>query len=407
MSRFRGCLAVLLLYRKYVLFSLVVILLSLFFANPLIRSTSLKDNYTDEDLQKYEEYRNRFRDQEFIKTATQLEETLTHILVTFVNVAYKPFVYSWLCNTKRMGVHIQVLIITADEEIAEALQNDWPQVKTVVMTNSGVEKTVLNYGEVSFERMTYLRVQIIYELLESGFNILWFEVDSFWYKNPLPKIKLNSDYDIVIVEAENGKKQEVPFGFMYLKPTVAILKLWRLFARRIYQEYKYLEPFKGSKRISKPGKDQIYFSDYMKQHQKFLKLKWLRSRHFVSGQWYDLSESEKEISSVNPWVIHNDFNVNVDTKIKTAKAYGQWFIHEDFSCNEERLDVLTNSRDFYIFYQNTRNETAIKSLYFPWWCIITTGLTSVSFMFLLYVCLWISYITFRNRFSNNRVRDLL
>jgi hypothetical protein len=29
-------------------------------------------------------------------------------LITLVNDAYLPFMYSWLCNTERMGIHKQV-----------------------------------------------------------------------------------------------------------------------------------------------------------------------------------------------------------------------------------------------------------------------------------------------------------
>lgn len=383
------------LYRTKVLFTFILVLLPGLIAVSIIRSKSPRDSYKDVDLQQYEEYRNRFKDQEFLKTAKQLEKTVTHILVTFINDAYKPFLYSWLCNTKRMGIHIEVLIITTDEEMAEALKNDWPQVKIVAMTNSGVEKTGLHYGELSFERMTYLRVQIIYELLELGLNIIWFEVDSFWYKNPLPKMKLNEDYDLAIVEADNRDEKIVPMGFMHLKPTTFILKLWRAYASRIYTEYKYSEHLDGTRRISKSGKDQVYLSEYLMQDYKFLKIKLLLSSDFLSGRWYEISESEKEMSAFDPWIIHNDFNVDINSKINTAKAYGQWFIHEDFSCDEERLDELTSSRNFYIFYQNTRNETAINSLYFPWSCLISTGLTSAFLMFLLYVCLWITFITFR------------
>ena len=30
------------------------------------------------------------------------------VLITLVNDAYLPFMYSWLCNTERMGIHKQV-----------------------------------------------------------------------------------------------------------------------------------------------------------------------------------------------------------------------------------------------------------------------------------------------------------
>ena len=96
------------------------------------------------------------------------------ILITMLNQAFLPFAFSWLCNTKYMDIHEQVLMVTTDNESYQQLQSMWPKVHTVFWQIDDSLREDLNYSHAGYLRYMMLRSGMLKELIIRNHDILLF-----------------------------------------------------------------------------------------------------------------------------------------------------------------------------------------------------------------------------------------
>ncbi|XP_071179339.1 uncharacterized protein [Mytilus edulis] len=258
------------------------------------------------------------------------------LLVTLINNAYLPFTYSWLCNTKDMNIHKQVLLITTDSESKDHLNTLWPDVKVVAISGMS-SKGDQTYSHAGYVRLMIRRTQILLKMLQNNIEIFLFEVDCLWIKNPVPTLAKNIGFDILVNPVSN-RPGIVAGGFIYMFPTRATKYLWNELNNKLTkleQRIRNLPPGRG---ISEGENDQIYLSDLVKRRVDGLKCKTLPLTEFSDGKWYSFPNKTRTAS--DPYVVNNNWVNGNQNKISRAKAWGHWFIRKDNSCDTENVKEI-------------------------------------------------------------------
>lgn len=257
------------------------------------------------------------------------------LLVTLVNGAFFPFVCSWLCNTKHMAIHSQVLILTSDIETSNKIQNLWPDVKVVAISSSSFEGDQ-EYSHAGYIRLLNFRSHIILKLLLDNIELLLFEVDAVWFYNPIPLLSTEKGYDILVSHV-SSRPDLVAGGFIYMFPTKGTKELWkRLDDRLLYLDNK-ISSMPPNKTVSDQHNDQVYLSGLVRKRFRGIKPKYLSPERFADGKWYNLSQSQRNNSQ--PIIVNNNWLIGNIIKILNAKKWGHWFIDENNLCNGNTVKI--------------------------------------------------------------------
>ena len=130
---------------------------------------------------------------EAVRKITSRDKTL---LVSFINDAFLPLAYSWLCNTEGMGIHDQILIIATDNDTRQSLNSKRPEIATVSISGYSM-KGNQTYTHAGYVRLCNKRTQILNWILQENIGIFLFEFDCLWVRNPVPVMTSFDGYDLV------------------------------------------------------------------------------------------------------------------------------------------------------------------------------------------------------------------
>jgi len=213
-------------------------------------------------------------DNDLVSVARRVSKHSGTVLVTMINDAYLSFTYSWLCNTKDMGIHKSVLIviITNDESSKRNLTRDWPEVSVVSMDMNGSIKGNQVYSHAGYVKIMVKRTEMLLAILMADIEVFLFEVDCLWFTDPTPKLKAEKGFDILVnpVATSNNKYAG---GFLYLFPTEKAKGLWRRLTEMMVDLGRKLDKMAESKYISVADNDQEYLS-------RLINERWVKSLLF-------------------------------------------------------------------------------------------------------------------------------
>ncbi|XP_052075177.1 uncharacterized protein LOC127712649 [Mytilus californianus] len=261
------------------------------------------------------------------------------VLVTVINDGFLPLAYNWLCNTKHMGVHHQVLVIATNQAAKEKLLSVSPDIKVVVLTVDKYLQKDQQYSHVGYIRLLVRRTEILLALLESRIETFLFEFDFLWLRSPLSLFKSYSGkYDMLFVHNSNRHSMvtnSVNGGFFYMFPTNTTVKLFQELYRRMQKLADRIKTWPPEKKVSEKANDQVYLNRLFSKRYGGLKALILPHTDFPDGKWYSLLESKRK--SWKPYVIHNNWIIGNDNKIARAKEWGHWFLNDssEIQCNSE------------------------------------------------------------------------
>lgn len=303
-------------------------------SNFISRFSSSTDNNSGQNQKKVE-----IPDEDVIRILDVVNqmENRKPLLVTLVNNAYLPFTYSWLCNTKDMDVHKQVLLITTDTESKEKLNKLWPNVKVVAIRSETSSSGDQVYSHAGYVRLMIRRTQILLALLQNNIEIFLFEVDCLWVRNPVPVLSKNVNYDILVNPVSN-RPRIIAGGFIYMFPTQPTKLLWNELNNKLLQLEKKIKSLPPGRPISEGENDQIYLSGLVAKKFGGVKPKVLPLEEYADGKWYSWTKEKRKSS--NPYVINNNWALGNKNKISRAKEWGHWFIKEDNSCDNEQVKKI-------------------------------------------------------------------
>ncbi|CAH1803314.1 unnamed protein product, partial [Owenia fusiformis] len=252
------------------------------------------------------------------------------VAVTMVNEAYLEMTYSWLCNTVNMSVHEQVLIIATDEIALRKLRSDWPNVVSVLY--SILTKDVTEKAKCAWK--LFNRSLLARSLLKNNVHILLFEVDAVWFSSPFPLLQSLSHYDLVGAQLST-RNRYIAAGFVSVRPTIASRDIFTYVIDNLLNGH-----YSKGDSTSPDVNDQIYLHDAIVSHHT-LKYKLLDFNIIEDGLWYLQLHDTSNPHQSRPVVLNNNWIIEREVKIATAKESGHWFLDKSNTCDWENVIRIT------------------------------------------------------------------
>lgn len=271
----------------------------------------------------------------FVRKAKEISQGNKTVLLCVVNDAYLRIAYNWLCNTKYMGVHDSVLLITTDPSSQNKLKKDWPSLN-IVNVDFDIPQDNQFYSHVGYLKIMILRTKIIVSVLTAGIDIMLLEFDFIWFRNPVPHLKSLSKYDMVLQPVSNAVGKLVCGGFMFIFTRQKSIQVFKELERKMTELEEELQNKTNSKSISMRDNDQEYLSSLVNKRYAGVSVFYLSNEQFADGRWYRLGEEERK--ATQPLVVHNNFVIGNKNKIKRARQWNHWFVRNDGSCDTDLVN---------------------------------------------------------------------
>lgn len=164
--------------------------------------------------------------------------------------------------------------------------------------------TVGPFGSRSYETMMKRRPKVLELFLESGHDVLQFDVDAVWTKNPLTTIEAGGSHDVYVTMDDTGRGDKGVCGcFLYFRQTpgsIAVAKKW-------------ISSIRGSDAGNQKGLNRALGNP----------------RRTTLADVYILPREEFASSRTmgkyhNATVMHANFVRGTDAKVDKLKHYGYW-----------------------------------------------------------------------------------
>ncbi|XP_038044380.1 UDP-D-xylose:L-fucose alpha-1,3-D-xylosyltransferase 1-like [Patiria miniata] len=240
------------------------------------------------------------------------------VMLTTTNLGFLDMTMNMLASVRRVGICVNTTIIAEDEKVYQYLhkkaQGD-PAVH-VVETNSGLmpSSELRRYKNRSYLDLTNKRQGYYFSLLELGFEILFTDSDTFWFRDPFPFFQ--GDFDMSMLDPRSPypirtSKSHFCSGFIYMKPTNVTL----LFVKEWIQSLK-------KKRIM----DQIMMNMLLQDDKPVhVNIKPLDIKLFPTGPpFYDFLAKNASYSAV---VMHAASIHGHDEKVRKFKSSNMWLVN--------------------------------------------------------------------------------
>lgn len=258
------------------------------------------------------------------------------VLITLLNDAYLPFAYSWLCNTKTMNIHSQVLFFVTNTESFVKLKREWPEVNLVCLPEEFDIRGRQLFSRVGYTKLMIARTYIIYKLLLKDIRLLLFEVDCLWISNPIPEC-LNNLKDNDILGTRRSKKGYLPAGgFLFFSTTNTMKKFWGLLNEQTQDLLTNISK-KHNYEVEREN-EQDYLTKLFRKKVVDIKFAFLPWERYPDGLWYRMSKQERD--ATDPLLINNNWISGNEKKIARAEKWGHWFIDDDWVCDEKLRDKI-------------------------------------------------------------------
>ena len=175
--------------------------------------------------------------------------------------------------------------------------------------NTGISDS--KFGTNKFNIICYLKLLCIYSILKQKINVLWVDTDIVFFKNPFKYFKKINKSIIIQNDSitDNNNKNNLCAGFMYYR----FNKISILFLENCIDYINSIYP------KSLPAGDQSVIN-----HLKDLSnMDVLSIELFPNGKNY----FDRNICDKNKiYIIHNNWIVGLNNKIKRFKENGLWYI---------------------------------------------------------------------------------
>ena len=192
-----------------------------------------------------------------------------------------------------------MVVIAEDDKIFHALTSVYRDNLTIERSNKNNTESTANFRSASFNKLVSERPSHILRYLEMGNNVLYCDTDTVWLQDPFPY--LVGDLDIWAQMDMN----EFCTGFLAIQSntrTIQFIKDWKL----------YMSGRSGKN-------DQQGFNA---MNKSMLRIQKLDNTLFPSGYLYFKVFSDEQRS--NSVVVHNNFILGHDVKVRRFKTFGLW-----------------------------------------------------------------------------------
>ncbi|CAL0329821.1 unnamed protein product [Lupinus luteus] len=254
------------------------------------------------------------------------------VIVCIVSQPYLPFLNNWLISVTRQKRQDMVLVIAEDYASLDKVNEHWPGHAVLIPPVLDAENAH-KFGSKGFFNFTARRPSHLLKILELGYNVMYNDVDMVWLADPLAKLEGNHDVyfsdDMTAIKPLNHSHDLPPPGkkgrpyicscMIFLRHTGGaklVLKKWL--------EELQLQPWSRAKKSN----DQPAFNWALMKTAKEVDMYLLPQAAFPTGGLYFKNKTwVKETKGLHV-IIHNNYIVGFEKKIKRFRDYGLWLVDD-------------------------------------------------------------------------------
>ncbi|GAB4844543.1 UDP-D-xylose:L-fucose alpha-1,3-D-xylosyltransferase mgp4 [Ancistrocladus abbreviatus] len=254
------------------------------------------------------------------------------VIICAVSEPYLPFLNNWLISIVRQNHHDKVLVIAEDYATLYKVNERWPG-HAVLIPPALDSQSAHKFGSQGFFNFTSRRPRHLLNILELGYNVMYNDVDMVWLEDPFPYLQGNHDIyftdDMAAVKPLNHSHNLPPPGrkgrtyicscMIFLRPTTAaklVLKKWI--------EEMRAQPWSKAKKSN----DQPAFNWALNKTAGQVDMYLLPQSAFPTGGLYFKNQTWVQETKGMHVIIHNNYILGFEKKIKRFHDFGLWFVDE-------------------------------------------------------------------------------
>ncbi|XP_038077306.1 UDP-D-xylose:L-fucose alpha-1,3-D-xylosyltransferase MGP4-like [Patiria miniata] len=251
------------------------------------------------------------------------------VMLTSTNLGFLDVTLNMLESIKRIGVCVNTTIVAEDQKCYHYLSKraeDDPAVH-VMLTNSGgtTEKEILRSQRRPYYALFNKRQEYILAFLERGYEVLFTDVDTFWFRDPFPYFEGNFDMSMIDPRSpypNRTEKSHYCTGFAYFKPTDVSIKFVKA----------WIKSMKDDLKRGRLLADQDVMNHLLRQDKPVhVNVQPLDTNIFPWGpKFYDLLEKKANYSTV---MMHAASIRGHAAKVAKFKSSNMWLVN----CTVEEL----------------------------------------------------------------------
>ncbi|KAK4415887.1 UDP-D-xylose:L-fucose alpha-1,3-D-xylosyltransferase M [Sesamum alatum] len=257
------------------------------------------------------------------------------LIVCAVSEAYLPFLNNWLISIARQKQQDKVLVIAEDYATLYKVNERWPG--HAVLVPPALEAAAAHkFGSQGFFNFTARRPRHLLQILELGYNVMYNDVDMVWLADPFPYMEGEHDVyftdDMAFVKPHNHSHGLPPPGkkgrpyicscMIYLRPTPGaklVMKKWI--------EELQAQPWSKAKKAN----DQPGFNWALLKTAGQVDMYLLPQTAFPTGGLYFRNKTWVKETKGMHVIIHNNYIVGFEKKIKRFRDYSLWLVDDHAS----------------------------------------------------------------------------
>ncbi|CAD5209156.1 unnamed protein product [Bursaphelenchus okinawaensis] len=278
------------------------------------------DSKPVEDLKVNEEFVKKL-----IKKSKDINQAHDLVLFTMINDAYLNLTLNWLCNTHSLPgakIHEKIIFVTVGNETCQKIQKDWPKVECLEMKADTAYGAAMDWGTNGYAKFLEARLKLMLRLIEADLNLVIFEADAVWWKNPLKLFHEafnETETDLTIpVNFKETNGQKYAFDPMCVRPTYETKKVFK----------EILKNLKSQKKLM----DQDILN--AKCTSKALRCKSFKWSDVADGKWFKMSQKERK--NYKPYIVNNNYYIGAKNKMSRQALNNAWFLSPKGICNSSK-----------------------------------------------------------------------
>ncbi|CAD5213994.1 unnamed protein product [Bursaphelenchus xylophilus] len=260
-----------------------------------------------------------------IRKSKKIHDKNDLVMFTMINDAYLNLTLNWLCNTYSLpgqSVHDKTVFVTVGNETCKRIQKDWPKVECVEMKADSAYGSAMDWGTNGYAKFLEARLKMIIKLVEANLNLVIFETDAVWWKNPMQLFHEafnNTETDLTIpVNFKETNGQKFAFDPMCVRPTYE--------TKTVFKEIQ--ESLKSQKKLM----DQDILN--AKCAKKSIRCKSFKWSDVADGKWFKMSQKERK--NYKPYIVNNNYYIGAKNKMSRQALNNAWFLSPKGICNSSK-----------------------------------------------------------------------
>lgn len=256
------------------------------------------------------------------------------LIVCTVSQPYLEFLNNWLISLAKQNRHQAALILAEDYATLDFVNSRWPGHAVLIPPALNSATPSLRFGSQGFFNFTSRRPQQLLEILNLGYSVMYNDVDMVWLADPFSYFKNKRDVyitdDMAVLKPEDHSHALPPPGkkgrtyicscMLFLRPTEGAKLLLRAWMKELH-EHQWSPSLKAN--------DQPAFNWALNHTAGQVDVYLLPQVAFPSGGLYFKNDTWRKETANKHVIVHNNYVVGFDQKIKRFRNHNLWFVEAD------------------------------------------------------------------------------